>query len=273
VKYSRFEMLALAVGATAILGTVMAAWHSQPVVQEVVAQVLLLGVLAGAVHWGRGGGFAAAIVAIVAYIAMRAPLLARDGLTPDLLDLILVRTLTYGFVGIIGGEVCGRVKYLLARLNSALNVDEETQLYNQRFVLRILQASIGQHTRYGAPFSIVLVELSPALTSELRPSRRRSILKTVANHVRGDVRLVDDVGRLDDGRFLLVLPHTPTDGAAIAAERVRTGVRDLLGARDESVETRVLGAPDDLRELQDLVDSLTPPEPATSGEEREPATA
>jgi GGDEF domain-containing protein len=259
VKYSRFEWLALAVGGAAIVGTVLASLHGQPMVEEIVAQVLLLIVLAGAVHWGRGGGFLTAIVAIVAYIGMRAPLIVHDGLTPDLLTLILVRTAAYGVVGIVGGEVCGRIKYVLARLEGGTNLDEETHLYNQAYIARLLTANLGLHQRYRTPFSIALITLSPALTSELKPSRKRSMLRAVGNHVRNDVRLVDDVGRLSDGTFVLMLPQTPKTGGDVAASRVRASLRDLLGAKDESVVARVLGAPEDLTELNALRDSICEP--------------
>ncbi len=272
MKYMRFEMLAVAVGGVAIFGTIVASWRGQPIVEELIAQLLLLAVLVGAVHWGRNGGFVAAVFAIVVYIAMRAPLVAGDGITPDVLDLVLVRTVTYGFVGIVGGEVCGRIKYLLARLESALNVDEETQLYDQRFVARLVESNFGQYSRYTTPFSIGLIELTPALTSELAPARRRSLLKATANHIRNDVRLVDDVGRLDDGRFVLVLPHTPKQGGQVAAERVRTGLLDLLGARDESVTSEVIGAPEDVAAIQGLARSLVPDTASTDGA-KAPATA
>jgi hypothetical protein len=119
---------------------------------------------------------------------------------------------------------------------------------------------VGQHSRYGTPFSLALIEMSSALTSELKPSRLRSLLKAIANHIRNDVRLVDDVARLDDGRFVLLFSHTLREGGGVAAERVRSGVRDLLGARDESVTARVLGAPEDMVEIEDLVESLSPDE-------------
>ena len=82
------------------------------------------------------------------------------------------------------------------------------------------------------------------------------MMRAVATHIRDDVRLVDDVGRLDDGRFVLLFPQTPKAGGGVAAERVSETVRDLLGARDESVSTRVLGAPEDLTELQSLRDAI-----------------
>lgn len=259
MKYSRFERLALAVGALAILGTVLASWNAQPVLEEIIAQALLFVVLVGAVHWGRSGGFLAAIFAIIVYLALRAPLLFGEGLTPDLLDLVLVRTVAYGVVGILGGEVCGRIKYLLARLEGGANLDEETRVYNQAYLGRILEANLGLHARYKTPFSIVLIALAPALTSELKPSRRRSLLRAAANHIRNDVRLVDDVARLDDGTFVMVLPQTPKSGGAVAAGRVREGLRELLGARDESVTARVLAVPEDHSELSSLRDSLVDP--------------
>lgn len=256
MKYAQFERLALAVGVIAVVGSIMASWNTQPVVEEMVAQFLLLVVLFGAVHWGRRGGFFAALFAIIVYMAMLAPLLFGEGLTPDLLELVILRTAAYGVVGILGGEVCGRIKYVLARLEGGANLDDETHLYNQAYLGRILEASLGMHARYKTPFSLVLITLAPALTSELKPSRRRSLLRAVANHIRNDVRLVDDVARLDDGTFVMLLPQTPKTGGEIAAGRVREGLRELLGARDESVVARVLGVPEDLTELNSLRDSI-----------------
>lgn len=265
MKYSRFELLALAVGGLAIASTVMASVMGRaPMLEEVVAQVLLLVVLVGAVHWGRNGGFITAVGAIVFYIAMRAPLLVSEGITIAMLELILVRMVAYGMVGIIGGEVCGRIKYLLARLESSSNIDEETQLYNQTYVGRLLTQSLALHARYRTPFSVGLLTLTPALTSELKPARRRSLLRAVANHVRNDVRLVDDVGRLDDGTFVLILPNTAKTGGEIAGGRVRESVRELLGARDESVVMRILGVPEDLSELTELRDRTAVNEPSPS---------
>jgi hypothetical protein len=93
------------------------------------------------------------------------------------LDLLLVRALTYGLVGIIGGELCGRIKYILAGLESKLNIDDDTQLYNQRYIARMMSTQIGINTRYHAPFAVGLISLTPALTSELKPSRRRALCR------------------------------------------------------------------------------------------------
>ena len=123
-------------------------------------------------------------------------------------------------------------------------MDEVTGLFNQRFVTEMLRSMIGQHERYHKPFSIVLLSVEKASGTSGVPNR--SVLRRVATQIRGDLRLVDDVARLDDGRFLLVLPHTEKAGAHIAADRVRSGVNRLLRADGPLAEIEVLGTEGDL---------------------------
>jgi GGDEF domain-containing protein len=257
VKYSRFELLTIGVGAVAILGTVASALRPLPDWVELVAQLLLLVVLVGAVHWGRKGGFVAALGATLFYVLLRLPSVVRVGLDADVLELILIRTATFGFVGIIGGEICGRIKYFFARLEDSLSIDEHSRVYNQRFVAQLLSNSLASATRYQTRFSIAVLELAPCITAELRPTRERAIVRSVASHIRNDVRLIDDVGRLDDGRFVLVFPHTPKVGADVAASRVRIGVRDLVGAKDESVKVTVYGSEEDADAIGAIAASIT----------------
>jgi GGDEF domain-containing protein len=258
VKYSQFEWLTVGIGTVAIAGTVVSALVPRPDWIELVAQLLLLAVLVGAVHWGRNGGLVSALGATLVYLAMRLPNVVSGGSEAEVLQLLLVRSATFGLIGIVGGEICGRIKYFFARLEDSCSIDENSRVYNQRFVAQLLDNSLGSAERYGTQFSIVLLALAPVLTDGLRPARVRTLVRSVANHIRNDVRMIDDVGRLADGRFVLVLPHTPKQGAAIAGARVRAGVRELVGAKDESVTAIVYGSADDAAAIRALVDSLQP---------------
>lgn len=265
MPYGSFERLALLAGGAVVL--LPLAFVAEPPLVEVAAQVLLLGVLVAAVRWGRKGGMSAAVGASLAYMLLQSPaIVAGEPMTDSLFVPLLVRVLSYGIVGVLGGELCSRMKYLLSSMEETPAVDEWTRVYNQARIAELLRNAHGLHVRYGTPYGAVLVWLAPALTSELRPTKQRSVLRAVADHVRGDVRLVDDVGRLDDGRFLVLLPQTPKDGALVAAERVRAGVRDLTGARDESVEVTAYSAPDDIDALQALVGAVAMPAPETPGQ-------
>lgn len=257
MKYTRFESLTILVGAAAVVGTIVFSIQPGPDWIEIVAQLLLLGVLVSAVHWGRKGGMAGALIATLGYVLLRIPSML-SGMSFAIVEIILIRAATYGVVGIAGGEVCSRIKYFFASLEDGCAVDDTSRVYNQRFVTKVLETNLAESRRYGAEFCVVLIALSPLLTAELRPSRARALVRAVADHIRNDVRLIDDVGRLDDGRFVLVLPHTPGSGGVVASERVRKGVRDVLGAKDESVTASVYDSDGSLDAIDQLVDSLRP---------------
>lgn len=257
MKYSTFERLIAVVGFASVGGSVVFSLLNAMPAEEIVAQLLLLVVLLSSVHWGRRGGFVSALVASGIYVLLRIPVvLGAQGLTTDITTLLLIRLVTYGLIGIVGGELCGRIQYIFARLDDSASIDDWSHVYNQRFIVHSLETVRGQHTRYDTPYSIILVGLSTQLTEGLRVSKQRAIVRGVANHVRNDIRLVDEVGRLDDGRYLVILPQTPKPGAMIVAERLRTGICETVGAKESSVMTTVLGAPDDDSELTDLAADL-----------------
>ncbi len=264
MRYERFEWLTIGVGAAAIFATLAMNYSAQsgPAAQDMLpllfAQLLLLGVLISAVHWGRKGGFTAALAATVVFMVMRVPSIVSGESLADNLQMVIIYTVSYGIVGVLGGEMCSRIKYFFARLEDAFNIDEDSRVYNQQFLAQHLSGQLAQVARYDATFGLAIFTLSPNLTVDLRPAKVRSLVRTVANHIRDDVRLVDDVARLDDGRFVIVLPHTPKAGAVVASERVRAGVRDALGAKDESVAVEVYATPEDIDAITSLADSLSP---------------
>lgn len=256
MKYSQFEKLVITLGAAAILGTLLLSLPSGgPGLTEIIAQLMLLLVLVVAVHYGPKGGLIAAIVASVIYIAMRIPTLAGD-MTLGVSAMVLVRLAAYGLVGVVGGELCGRIKYVFARYDDSSTIDDWSHVYNQRYAARALEQALGRFTRYGEAFSVVVIALSPSLTSELRPSRQRALVRGVANCLRDDIRMVDEVARLNDGRFLILLPHTPREGAMVVNARLEAGVCHTLGAREASVTANFFGAAEDGPALEALASDI-----------------
>jgi hypothetical protein len=115
-----------------------------------------------------------------------------------------------------------------------------------------VRAELASCQRYGRPLAIVTISLEPSVLANLRPRRQRELLRDVGNRIRNGVRLVDDVGRLDDGMFMLVLPCTEPAGAQIVANRISASVRSLLGVQDPMVSAEVLGSEKDLDAIRQL---------------------
>ncbi len=261
MKYARFEQLVIVVGAVAIIGAlILSLPNGGPGTIEAIAQLMLFLVLVVAVHFGRKGGLIAAVLASGVYILMRLPLLAAtDGMGTGIMFMLLTRIGAYCLVGIVGGELCSRVKYIFARYDDSNTIDDWSRVYNQRYASHALELARARFARYGEPFALVLVTLSPSLTAELRASRQRALVRGVAAHIRSDVRMVDEVARLDDGRFLVLLPHTPRDGGMVVCSRLGEGVANTLGAREESVRTTCYAAAEDAVAISSLAAEIKPP--------------
>ncbi len=114
-----------------------------------------------------------------------------------------------------------------------------------------------RYARYGEVFSVVLIAQAPS-HNDGGPTRQRAVVRTVANYLRGDVRMVDEVARLDDGRFLVILPHTRREGGRVVMRRLVEGVRHALDGEQDTVSARCLSAVEDEVELASLAATITP---------------
>lgn len=251
MDYARFERLVIGIGAAAIVGTATFSLRpgSDPI--ELVALLLLLAVLVGAVRWGRRGGTTAAVAATVAYVALKA-LAGVGGVTPDVLGLFALRAVMYFGVGVLGGEACSRMKVVFARAHDARAIDETTSAYTPVFLSRVLNEAIGTYERYSAAFSVVVISIDGRATAQMRPSESADVVRTIATRLRKGLRLVDDLGRLPWGAFAVVLPQTGSPGAHTAADRLRADLRDELRIEDAAITVRVLSASDDLDAIKTL---------------------
>jgi len=259
MKYARFEELVLVLGGTVVLGSIALSYSSgAPEFAEVFAQMMLFGVLFAAVRYGRRGGLIAAIIASAIYLVMRMDMFSLTEMTTTGLIVVVSRLAAFGLVGVAGGEICSRVRYGMARLEGASALDDWSRVYNQRWAHRTLDAARARAIRYSEPFSVVVVGISRSVLAGMRPSRQRALVRGIADHIRADVRVVDEVSRLEDGRFVILLPHTPKTGGEVVAGRLTRGTAALLGSKPDSVSVKLMAMPGDESAVHALIESIAP---------------
>ncbi|MDP2402144.1 MAG: hypothetical protein Q8M66_09205 [Actinomycetota bacterium] len=257
MRYARFEVLVLAAGALAVFGSVLFPASGPPVAQEIIAQALLFAVLAAAVYGGRNVGAAAAIVSSTLYLVLRAPLFISDvGIDLAPIGMLAVRIAGYLFVGVVGGIVCDRLRTVLDESRDNEGFDPWSRSYNQKLVTRAIEGAMGETERYDTVFSVLTLRIAPAIFDGMRSTRKRSLVRSIAEHISGDIRLVDVLGRVDDGSFVVVLPHTPAEGAAVVADRLRSSVTELVGAQPGNIETAALSVPADTGQISQMLERL-----------------
>ena len=260
MDYARFERLIIGVGAAAIVGTAALSLGANADPIELVAQLLLLAVLFGAVRWGRRGGTVAAVAALVAYVAIKGVALSGNLSSPDTLGVLVLHTVLYGLVGVLGGETCSRMKGLFARAHDARAIDETSTAYTSRFIARLLGEAVATFQRYNISFSVLVISVDGRATMGMGASDAAGVLRTTAKRLRKGLRLVDEVGRLPWGAFAIILPQTGRAGAQIAGDRLRADLRETLGVDDAAITVRTLTASDDLDAIIALAAEADPSE-------------
>ncbi|MCL2504563.1 MAG: hypothetical protein FWE94_08280 [Coriobacteriia bacterium] len=223
-----------------------------------VAQILLFIVLLAGVRFGPRGGLIATTTASAAFVVFTVLESASPTLSSHDVFVVLLRLLAFGGVGIIGGETFARLRYHLATIGGENALDELSNLYNQRYLAASLNRAFFRYARYGENFSVVIVSFSPATLLVSSATKRRFRIRQIADYIRSNVRVVDEVGRLEDGRFLVILPHTNGMGAAVVAANLTKGISTVLPIPADEISMTPLSLPNDTDDLRSFMESLAP---------------
>ena len=229
MKYSHFEALALVLGTGAIIASIFIAPTVAPQAAEITAQLLLIVVLAGALHWGRNGGFLATLVAIAVYVAMRVPLLQDQGLSGDVVTLLATRSITYAIVVSSAASSPPASSTSSRGSRTTASSTRQTGVYSARYAADAIISGVGQWERYQTEYSVVTLNLAQCVYAALKAKRVRHLMRQVAGYVRNDIRMVDDLAAGAIGTFYVLLPRT--DGAGGRRRGRTTRVRRARSPR------------------------------------------
>lgn len=118
---------------------------------------------------------------------------------------------------------------LNSRIHVLSTIDEDTGLYNRKYFEEMVQRNMRLFARvrgrgYSAGFSIILMDIDhyTKLCTDLGAQNREVILKYVADILRASSRSADDVFRVGNDEFALLLSDTGITGAKVLAGRIKS---------------------------------------------------
>lgn len=255
----------IGLGFAVIFATIIASFHQQNDQVEILGQALFVPVLFASLHYGRRAGFISALLAALIFIVAK---FNSDSIQMStfLPEYILARAAIYGLVGIIGGEIASRMKYILIKFEDSALIDKQTNLYSQTYTIKVIERNVQKYQRYFRSFSIAIVELQHSKFDVFNWSLRKKMILRTASAIRDNVRIVDEVGRWNECSFYIIMPDTMTADAKTAVNRVQNLVLKQLGEtktfkdNDLHLETKVLTYPDDREEISGLISPEMIPE-------------
>jgi two-component system cell cycle response regulator len=115
--------------------------------------------------------------------------------------------------------------------------DGLTGVWNYRYFTMTIGKEIERAARFGRPLALLLLDLDhfKPVNDVYGHQRGDAVLIDLAGRLKGQVRDVDTLARYGGEEFVVILPETDEQGAALAAERIRTAVsRRPFGEPDET---------------------------------------
>ena len=261
MEYKGFQRTMALFGSLLILISTLLVFMSTRQLTETVGQILFFVILLGALWYGRRGGLLTAVFATTVYTALQFnSFLTYEFFENPVLPLIAVRAIIYIVAGALGGEIFFRIKHFMIEVSQEEFVDKDTKLFNGYYFSTLVDMETKKFERYNTVSSIVTFEIDPETLNAYLTEPKSPGIKYLADGFIGNVRLVDEVGRVEGNIFAVILPFTPKAGAEIVAKRLQSIAINRVGYK-ESVTYNILSLPDDKEHLDNMVAKLSAGQP------------
>ena len=101
--------------------------------------------------------------------------------------------------------------------------DALTGLYDRRSFDRLLDMAVARSTRYGWPFTLVLLDLDhfKTINDEHGHQAGDATLRGLGERFRRALRFGDNAGRIGGDEFAMILPNTEPDLVPVLLDRIR----------------------------------------------------
>ena len=101
--------------------------------------------------------------------------------------------------------------------------DSLTGLYDRRSFDRLLEMAVARSSRYGWPFTLVMLDLDhfKTINDEQGHQAGDAVLRDLGERFRRALRFGDNAGRIGGDEFAMILPNTEPDLVPVLLDRVR----------------------------------------------------
>lgn len=108
--------------------------------------------------------------------------------------------------------------------------DPLTNLYNRRFFEKRAEEEVARSLRHQLPLTLLMLDVDhfKDVNDTYGHPTGDKVLQSVARYLHDSIRQSDICGRYGGEEFVLLLPNTPGRNAVFLANRLRSGVADIM---------------------------------------------
>lgn len=135
--------------------------------------------------------------------------------------------MNYQYIYASARDVTEKIKQE-ANLNMASTKDEEVGLLSIDFFNKRIAEEIERADRYNDPLAMIMLTLDNFKTYKLDSSVKEEVVKETAKIANSVIRKYDILVKIDDEKFVLLMPKTNKGGGIIVAEKIRKALNENI---------------------------------------------
>jgi diguanylate cyclase (GGDEF)-like protein len=176
----------------------------------------------------------------------------------------------YYWEGIVGLVFFLIFTYILSAFKNTVEsekklarIDALTGVANVRFFYELAKNEISRASRYKHPFTVAYMDVDnfKVVNDRFGHSTGDSLLRSVAETIRKNIRESDVMARLGGDEFAILMPETRYESAQIVISRVRKSVLDVMRKNEWPITLSIgvvtyLNPPDSVDEIIKKADEL-----------------
>jgi diguanylate cyclase (GGDEF)-like protein len=200
-------------------------WHTG-MTRSPLLNLYLLVIIACAITLGKIVTLLEVILIATCYLCMGYATYGTDIIAPETFTTLMASFSPFLLVAYVTSLLAEDLHHANRRITVLSQTDELTGLLNMRAFSTLLDKEIASVERYPHPFTLVMIDVDELkdVNDHYGHSAGTRLLQTVADSISACVRTSDVLARYGGDEFIILMPHTRSEAARIAAERIRAAI-------------------------------------------------
>jgi diguanylate cyclase (GGDEF)-like protein len=259
--HARESRLKLAVETWAMIGFItIALWYTGKV-DSPLLNLYLLVIIACAITLGKIMTLLEVALIACCYLYMGYSNYSDALFAPQTFTTLMAKFSPFLLVAYVTSMLAADILHAKKRITLLSQTDDLTGLLNMRAFNLVLEKEIARVSRHTQPFTVIMIDVDglKIVNDRHGHSTGNRLIKLIAQSIKDCIRTSDLLARYGGDEFVILMSHTGTEQARIAAERIRAAIHnlsfDMKGTRISStVSVGIASFPESVEEASEVLD-------------------
>jgi diguanylate cyclase (GGDEF)-like protein len=260
-SHTRESRMKLAVETWAMVSFItIVLWYTGKV-DSPLLNLYLLVIIACAIALGKIMTLLEVLLITCCYLYMGYSTYSDALFAPQTFTTLMAKFSPFLLVAYVTSMLAADILQAKKRITLLSQTDDLTGLLNMRTFNLLLEKEIARVTRYAQPFTVIMVDVDglKGINDQHGHTAGSRLIRIIAQSIKDCIRAADVLARYGGDEFVILMAHTSTEQARIAAERIRSAINntsfDMNGVRIAStVSIGIASFPECVEDAAEVLD-------------------